>query len=92
MTSPTPESIQQQFEKWHYSCFPSDSLAGAWGKNEWQYDSLVVRARWSGWKAAYTAGDRNGRERAAKVADKYTCGGCGVDDKCSREIRELPDV
>lgn len=28
-------------------------------------------------------------ERAAQIADGFTCGGCGMDGKCSKAIRAL---
>lgn len=34
---------------------------------------------------------RRGLEAAAKVADGFTCGGCGMDGKCAAAIRAIGD-
>ena len=40
-------------------------------------------------KAAISKAQDEAYERAAKVADGYRCGGCGMDGKCAKAIRAL---
>lgn len=44
---------------------------------------------WMGYRKSWQAATQSALEAAAKVADRFTCGGCGMDGKCSAAIRGL---
>lgn len=58
--------MRAQFEVWMKSIRPNFGLGMEEVDGALQYAVPVVQTRWEAWQAAYTAGDRNGRERAAK--------------------------
>ena len=43
------------------------------------------------WKDGYAAGFNAAKERAAKIADGFTCGICGMDSKAADAIRAMED-